>query len=129
MLGASCNYVDNGLDVDPLMMGTMTSLSLPGFVTSYFQPVNGSCILPTSIEGIEKHSEFSVYPNPTSASFNLKFEMPGRMEVYAANGSLIEKNEFTESSHIEIGQYYAAGVYYIKTFSNGTSEVIKLVKQ
>jgi hypothetical protein len=129
-LGAACNYVDNGIDLDPLSMGTVSSLSLPGFVTSYFMPVNGSCILPTtSVKEIERRSELSVYPNPSSGPFKLRLETPGSLEVYSATGALIEKHQVKGASTIELGQNYSPGIYIVKAFYNGTSDVIKLVKE
>jgi hypothetical protein len=111
-------------------MGTVSSLSLPGFVTSYFMPVNGSCILPTtSVKEIERRSELSVYPNPSSGPFKLRLETPGSLEVYSATGALIEKHQVKGASTIELGQNYSPGIYIVKAFYNGTSDVIKLVKE
>ncbi len=36
--GVGCNYMDNAVFLDPLGMGTMCMLGLPGFIQSYFNP-------------------------------------------------------------------------------------------
>lgn len=50
LAGTSCNYNDFGVDLDPLFNGVTGSLSLPGFIASYFHPdfPNVQCNIPVA---------------------------------------------------------------------------------
>ncbi len=59
--GTNCNYVDNGVDLDPNFTGTTTGLGLPNIIPSYFKikVVCNSLSVNEPEENI-----FSISPNP-----------------------------------------------------------------
>lgn len=129
MSGAACSYTDTGVDLDPSFMGTISSLSLPGFVTSYFRPVNGSCPIPTGIPESENNSGLAIYPNPSSGNFKMNFVENGEVEVYSATGSLLEKHSVKPGTSLEIGQNYTPGIYFVKSVSDRTTNTTRLIKE
>lgn len=128
-LGLACNYVDMGFDVDPNFLGNMASLSVPGFVQSYFLPVGMNCPVPQGIADIKVETILPVvYPNPSSNNFSLLVKERSVIEIYSGTGQLIEKLEANPGT-LSFGDKYSAGVYFLKMYNDKGSSATKIIKE
>ena len=65
-----------------------------------------------------------LYPNPTSGRFYLETDRDARVEVFSANGSLIESQDLnTGLNEMNLRQ---KGVYFVRV-SNGKASTVKRV--
>jgi hypothetical protein len=70
---------------------------------------------------VENSSEMYLYPNPSNSFINVVFKQSfsknWAVEIYAANGALVQKNYFTNSTnaYIPFAKVLSAGVYFIRT--------------
>lgn len=128
--GIACNYIDNGLDLDPFFNGVTSSLSLPGFVQSIFRgEVNCSVTGVTSEQNSFTH--YWIFPNPSSGSFTLKLlkkAIPIKLEVVDVTGKVVESIQLTEANSFTFGQNLPKGVYFINIKDDSSFEVRKLIK-
>ena len=72
----------------------------------------------------------SLYPNPTSGSFNIKGQVT-KVEVYSITGQLVKSfgNSISEEHQFDVNDL-SNGVYLVKaTDSNNSSKTMKLIKQ
>ncbi len=128
--GTGCNYVDNGIDLDPAFMGVTSALGLPGFVQSNFR--TETVCSTNSINELNSHDQVDVYPNPFTNSFTLSFspaDQPSEITIYDAIGKQVRtfaivKNEKSFS----FGTSLNAGIYFVFIKNNSGQEVIKVVK-
>jgi hypothetical protein len=132
LLGLAANYQDTQLDVDPGFFGVTAALSTPGFVQSYFLPVGFTCPTPLSTGvneiGIQKQGVI-VYPNPSANSFNILVDEASVIKVYAYNGELVDEFNVEKNKGIELGETYAAGIYFVKTISGEKITSTKIIKK
>jgi WD40 repeat protein len=121
--GQGCNYVDNGIDLDPLFTGITSALSLPGFVQSWLKG-EGACG-PTGIQTTSSSAELNVFPNPAKDEINIS-GLKGNEIVYLYNslGTLVQtvyvnaENEKINLSELSEGIFFYA-------IHNSLSEKIK----
>ena len=72
----------------------------------------------------------SLYPNPTSGSFNIKGQV-SKVEVYSITGQLVKSfgNSISEEYQFDVNDL-SNGVYLVKAIdSNNSSKTMKLIKQ
>lgn len=74
-------------------------------------------------EGLEA-MDVRLYPNPTSGRFYLETDRDARVEVFSANGSLIES--FDLNAGLNEMNLRQKGVYFVRV-SNGTASTVKRV--
>lgn len=75
------------------------------------------------------NSSYKVYPNPFKVSFEIRLTTTNKahVDVFTANGILIESREFQGS--ISLGNNFDIGVYFVKmTMNDGKTIVNKVVK-
>jgi hypothetical protein len=119
--GASCNFVINSINLDPLSTGIKCSWGLPSFaVDNYF---------PCGIVGIHEsevsNDHLSMYPNPTTDEFHLIVDGDSFAEVFSLIGVLVEKFSLKDKTEFSFGQNYPPGVYYLKINDNSVIKAIK----
>lgn len=132
LLGALANYQDMQLDVDPGFMGVTAALSTPGFVQSYFMPVGFTCPTPvsTGVNEIKVEKQgVVIYPNPSANGFNLVADEASVIKIYAYNGELVDEFNAEKNKTIELGETYAAGIYFVKTISGEKVTSTKIIKE
>ena len=92
--------------------------------------VNAVTSLPTGINEIKNANSFSVYPNPTSGSWQLTVsnELIGaELEICDEQGRLVFKSAISnQQSAIQLEA--ASGVYYLRISNESVSLMKKLVK-
>lgn len=128
--GVGCSYVDQGVNLDTLMMGTMSALSLPEFIQSYFLPAGFSCpAVPTGIAEMTKAQTVPVGPNPSAKEFTLQLKENASAEVYSCDGKLVETLTIEKNKAATFGSNYSEGVYLLKIKGTQTNSSVKLIKQ
>jgi len=125
--GLSCNYVDQGFDLDPNQMGYMAAVGLPTFMQSYF---NGHipCIAADEVEEVEKNEENVLFPNPSEGHFYIHTGTGKTgIEIYDLLGNLVfsEQGIGTEKEH-KVELHAAKGIYVAKV-SNGTTQAVQRI--
>ena len=127
--GSGCNYVENGLDLDPSFMGINGALSLPSFMQTYLQLAAGVSCIPTGIT--ENTSEISnpIYPNPSTNEFAMDCSSASAMvTIYDYTGKLIEQHS-NANSILHFGKEYAKGIYFVNVVVDGNVSTQKVAKQ
>jgi hypothetical protein len=128
--GTGCNYVDNGVDLDPNFMGNTSALSLPGFVQSQFR-LESACST-NSVNEFNSENATTVFPNPFENNFVIQFSElnhPSEILIYDAVGRLIGLSPITtEQKSFSFGQSVAPGIYFVFLKNNSGSDVVKVVK-
>jgi len=126
-----CNYVENGLDLDPGFMGVNAALTLPGFMQSYLTAATGVvCPVTTGITGHEATNDLLAYPNPSSETFSIdlsKAASPADLAIYDLTGKLIEAQSDVHSL-FTFGKSYAKGVYFVQVRNGDVLKTYKVVK-
>jgi hypothetical protein len=126
--GPTCNYVDQGLDLDPNFMGVMSSLSLPGFVQSFLNN-EGNCVF-QSVESLTKENLLNVYPNPANATFTVevKEELSSLVLTDGTGKTIQQFSKPAAGKLISFGESLAPGIYFLKGESAEGSFVKKILK-
>ncbi|HWY12329.1 MAG TPA: T9SS type A sorting domain-containing protein, partial [Bacteroidia bacterium] len=128
--GAACNYQDLQINLDPSLMGITSALGLPGFPQNYFMPNSFTCPVVLGVNEIKVLDKpIVIYPNPSANDFNLIIEEPTTLKVYNYTGELIEFITIAKPRTISIGENYAAGIYFVKTESQGKTNTTKIIKK
>ena len=126
-VGVGCNYVDNGVDLDPGLMGINGALDPPGFMQSYLK-IGVTCLTTGMAENSTTELN-PVFPNPSSDEFTFQFNQNEKAQViiYDYIGKKIE--EFNSSiSMIHFGKGYAKGVYFMEYMNGAEVKTVKVVK-
>ena len=87
--GTGCNYVDNGVDLDPQFMGITSAIGLPAFIQSAFR-LEIEC-MPSGVNDINSENEFVISPNPVTDHFEISFhlESEATLAIYDALGKKV----------------------------------------
>jgi len=126
----ACNYIDNGIDLDPAFMGYNSGIGLPNFVCSFIGD-DSNCPLGSS--GINENNLVAgnVFPNPSNSNFTFKAEINCQeIQITDASGKLLEIHEgLSAGAMFSFGEDYVQGVYFLKTSDHsGKSAVLRVVK-
>jgi hypothetical protein len=108
--GSACNYVNDGINLDPGMVGNTGALSLPSFVQTYL--ATAVVCPPTAAVDNLMLNEFLIYPNPSTSEFLIT--LPGeasRISVFDASGKLMEAT--TATGTFTFGKDYLPGIYFV----------------
>jgi hypothetical protein len=124
--GSACNYVDNGVDLDPGGMGVNAALTLPGFMQSYLK-IDVTCSV--GINEISPDESAIIYPNPTSDNFTLQLKnnQCSQIKVYDHTGRLLEDKTIHSDTFV-FGKEYAAGMYLVSCSSGSNVKSYKVIK-
>lgn len=129
--GTGCNYVENGLDIDPGFMGVNAGLTLPGFMQSYLKTATGAtCPVSTGIQQLASKDVLAVYPNPSSTEFTIDLSasaVPAQLRVYDPAGRLVEAYAGI-STVFSFGKAYAKGIYLVTVQEGNEIRNYKVVK-
>jgi hypothetical protein len=125
--GSGCNYVENGLDLDPFFMGVNGALSLPSFMQTYLKLAAGATCLSTEIAENSSEIFVPIYPNPTCNEFTINASSLLDISVYDYTGKLIEQHN-NISSVIHFGKEYSKGIYFVKLKVGNNWKSYKIVK-
>jgi hypothetical protein len=87
----------------------------------------GNCGVVTGMEEGEALNEILLFPNPSINQFNLQLPEKSDVKVTTMQGVLIESAK--EIRGLQFGEDYAAGVYFVQVTTNGTTEVMRVVKK
>jgi hypothetical protein len=92
----------------------------------YPMTVNPVSVPDTVHDGIDNHemSRVHAYPNPCTNTLYISNENAERIELYNANGKLLEAIENRDSQVILDMQQYPAGLYLLKV-GNGVQKILK----
>lgn len=66
LAGSGCNFVLNGINLDPAYTGAAAALGLPNFVQSDFDYYHKGCSTPTTITGLIPDHTTQFFPNPAN---------------------------------------------------------------
>lgn len=106
------------------------NLNITGILTQYFENAQITArnladivSVPTANEARETIAS-RLYPNPTSGMFYLDIERDARVDIFSANGALVESIELTAGLH-EMNLDHK-GIYFIR-ISNGKAVTVKRV--
>jgi hypothetical protein len=129
--GTACDFVANGVNVDPAYSGTTSALGLPNFVQSYFDQEHKFCPLPTAVEEPVNETGFAVYPNPTEGTvyftMNDVTTEPIRCSVYDMAGRelLVQFTTAAGTHQIELNRL-DEGAYLLKATTGHETFVQKV---
>lgn len=127
--GFGCNYVENGLDLDPSFFGVNGALSLPSFMQTYLKLALGVTCIKTEISENESEISNPVYPNPTTDEFTIDCSNKDALvTIYDCTGKLIAQHQ-NVNSNFSFGKEYAKGIYFVNVILNGEFKSVKIVKQ
>lgn len=106
------------------------NLNITGILTQYFENAQITArnladivSVPTANEARETIAS-RLYPNPTSGMFYLDIERDARVDIFSANGALVESSKLTAGLH-EMNLDHK-GIYFIR-ISNGKAVTVKRV--
>jgi WD40 repeat protein len=118
--GNDCNFVENGINLDPTYSGASAALGLPNFVQSYFDYAHKGCTFPTTIYEMNTMDEISFFPNPATGfvSFSTTALKGKPVEIYVsdlAGKSCIQykMDTYVESIRIDLSTV-EQGIYIIR---------------
>lgn len=106
------------------------NLNITGILTQYFENAQITArnladivSVPTANE-VRETIASRLYPNPTSGMFYLDIERDARVDIFSANGALVESIELTAGLHeMNLDQ---KGIYFVR-ISNGKAVTVKRV--
>lgn len=126
--GYGCNYINTGVNLDPLSMGVNGALSLPGFMQSYLKVATGvSCVI-TGVAGNKPGVLQPVYPNPSANEFILgSATKNASVIVYDCNGKLIAQYQHVQDG-FSFGSDYPKGIYFVIITTREQTKTMKLSK-
>ncbi|MDQ3046324.1 MAG: Omp28-related outer membrane protein, partial [Bacteroidota bacterium] len=122
-------FIDPSGKVDNASSTSITEAVTNGFVTAT------SGVGVTELGGPD--AQFNLYPNPTTGGSALTVVLEKDSEVslavYQVNGALIARKDYGQLNGavtlpIEIGKY-DAGMYFVHVTVNGTTSVLKLIRE
>ena len=106
------------------------NLNITGILTQHFENAQITArnladivSVPTANEARETIAS-RLYPNPTSGMFYLDIERDARVDIFSANGALVESSKLTAGLH-EMNLDHK-GIYFIR-ISNGKAVTVKRV--
>ena len=106
------------------------NLNITGILTQYFENAQITArnladivSVPTANEARETIAS-RLYPNPTSGMFYLDIERDAQVDIFSANGALVESSKLTAGLH-EMNLDHK-GIYFIR-ISNGKAVTVKRV--
>ena len=106
------------------------NLNITGILTQYFENAQITArnladivSVPTANEARETIAS-RLYPNPTSGMFYLDIERDAQVDIFSANGALVESSELTAGLH-EMNLDHK-GIYFVR-ISNGKAVTVKRV--
>lgn len=106
------------------------NLNITGILTQYYENAQITArnladivSVPTANEARETIAS-RLYPNPTSGMFYLDIERDARVDIFSANGALVESSKLTAGLH-EMNLDHK-GIYFIR-ISNGKAVTVKRV--
>lgn len=125
ILGSACNYIDNGINLDPNSMGITSGLGLPGFVQSAFKSPEATCVI-NSIYNSQFES-IEINPNPSHTEFTISNFGQGEMSIFDYTGKMVLKiaNIF---NGIKFGKTLTPGIYFLKITTASSSKVMRIIK-
>ena len=127
LAGAGSDYVNDGINLDPLMMGNGGALSLPSFMQTYLAY---NIICPETVGVSEERNEhFIVYPNPSAHDFLIGNTTGSllQLSVFDASGKLVETKSST--GEIRFGAGYLPGLYLVQINRDGLSMTTEVMKK
>lgn len=99
--GVGCNYVDNGIDLDPQLMGVTSSLGLPAFIQSAFR-LELECV-PAGVNSYSSENNFEISPNPVRDEFTVSvpnsFSSGCSLVICNALGEIVFKKSIDSDTH------------------------------
>ena len=129
--GVGCNYVDNGVNLDPNFTGITSSLGLPALTASYLRG-EAYCTITNISESPDNSPIAEIYPNPSEGNFTLQFSKenaPVGIIVYDQSGRVVERlNSSIASRHLTFGESYIPGVYIMSISGNTNTIYKRLIK-
>lgn len=106
------------------------NLNITGILTQYFENAQITArnladivSVPTANEARETIAS-RLYPNPTSGMFYLDIERDAQVDIFSANGALVESSKLTAGLH-EMNLDHK-GIYFVR-ISNGKAVTVKRV--
>lgn len=127
--GFGCNYVDNGLDLDPSFMGVNGALSLPSFMQTYLKLATGATCLTTEISDNDLNVVNPVYPNPSTNEFSIDLSTKdATISIYDCTGKLVAEHQ-NVNYIFSFGKEFAKGIYFVRVVSPTEMFTQKVVKQ
>jgi hypothetical protein len=112
LAGTACNYIDANVFLDPNSTGATSSLSLPGFVTS-FLGTEGPCFV-TAINENSDDPYISVAPNPSATQFSISIKNNrSELYIYDAAGRMMEQQEGLSAGSTKFGSRLEPGIYNV----------------
>ncbi|HKR03636.1 MAG TPA: T9SS type A sorting domain-containing protein [Bacteroidia bacterium] len=128
--GTGCNYLDNGIDLDPNFTGATSALGLPNFVQSNFR--SEITCSPNSANELNAGNSLTVYPNPFSDNFMIQFSrinQPSEIVIYDAIGKRVDTFMIGQNQKsFSYGKSLSNGIYFVFIKNDSGQDVIKVVK-
>jgi hypothetical protein len=127
--GTGCNYVDNGVNLDPQQTGLVTSsLGLPAFIQSAFR-LEVECT-PSGVHAYAQENKLQILPNPVADHFEILVPLAENLIsviIYDALGkNVFEKTIEGPGKKIQLSANAAGlknGIYFAKV-SGGAGELL-----
>ncbi|MEO5571193.1 MAG: T9SS type A sorting domain-containing protein [Bacteroidia bacterium] len=128
--GTGCNYIDNGIDLDPNFMGITSALGLPAFVQSDFRS-EIFCIA-NSVDELNSGSTVIAFPNPFENNFVINFSAKNpasEINIYDALGKCIGTFPIAiDQKTFYFGSSLPTGIYFLCVKRDSGTERIKVMK-
>ena len=106
-------------------------LNITGILTQYYDDAQLTArnmddiqIIRVANEAYANSMEARIYPNPTSGMFYMDIEEDAQVDIFAANGTLVESLDLTAGLH-EMNLAHK-GIYFVR-ISNGKALTVKRV--
>jgi hypothetical protein len=112
--GLGCNFIPNGVDLDPTFLGHTAALGLPAFVQSYFR---GETVCAATGIGEPPVNEIKVNPTVSKDGFYLYAagtKSPLTMEIIDGSGRLVRQQNNISGSGFYFGNDLPQGSFVVR---------------
>lgn len=87
----------------------------------------GNCVITSVGDANMGQQSLVVYPNPSQESFTMQSSSSMHINVYNAEGTLVE--EIHSQGNTNFGNHYKPGIYVLKLENTNTVNTLKIVKE
>ena len=131
--GRGCDFVLNGINLDPAYTGASAALGLPNFVQSDFDDYHKGCATPTTINGLMAKDKMQVFPNPANDYLLLNSDSfganPIEILITDLTGRIVRSVFVTHHgtmAHIDVSSL-DSGVYLLQVLNSKVQLIQKIM--
>lgn len=114
----------NKFELSATTAGGLPNLDQIGFAGNGLSET--SCGTVTHVDGYDASKHIALYPNPSSAGFNLYLPESSKVRIMNVQGLLME--ELEGRGQLYFGENYTSGIYLVEVNVHDQSKMFKVTK-